>query len=108
MIQPTSVFKDNLAQLPAIDGIERFNLNGNGSSLTLGSVDVIQLSQDNNAFNTVGGWTATSTGGATGWGAINFSAFGFFCRSERALTRSVVAKSKPPNSRMVNRNGRLV
>ncbi|RQR52289.1 DUF2322 family protein [Burkholderia sp. Bp9125] len=31
MIQPTSVFKDNLAQLPAIDGIERIDLvNGNG------------------------------------------------------------------------------
>ena len=26
MIQPTSVFKDNLAQLPAIDGIERIDL----------------------------------------------------------------------------------
>ena len=26
MIQPTHVFKDNLAQLPAIDGIERIDL----------------------------------------------------------------------------------
>ncbi|SAK49155.1 hypothetical protein AWB76_01298 [Caballeronia temeraria] len=26
MIQPSSVFKDNLAQLPAIDGIERIDL----------------------------------------------------------------------------------
>ena len=26
MIQPTNVFKDNLAQLPAIDGIERIDL----------------------------------------------------------------------------------
>ncbi|MBF3542829.1 DUF2322 domain-containing protein, partial [Burkholderia pseudomallei] len=26
MIQPTEVFKDNLAQLPAIDGIERIDL----------------------------------------------------------------------------------
>lgn len=26
MIQPTPVFKDNLAQLPAIDGIERIDL----------------------------------------------------------------------------------
>ncbi|WP_345816104.1 DUF2322 family protein [Paraburkholderia sp. PREW-6R] len=26
MIQPTNVFKDNLAQLPAIDGIERVDL----------------------------------------------------------------------------------
>ncbi|SAK50075.1 hypothetical protein AWB77_01205 [Caballeronia fortuita] len=26
MIQPSSVFKDNLAQLPAIDGIERVDL----------------------------------------------------------------------------------
>ncbi|MGU7771914.1 DUF2322 family protein [Burkholderia sp. MR1-5-21] len=31
MIQPGNVFKDNLAQLPAIDGIERIDLvNGNG------------------------------------------------------------------------------
>lgn len=26
MIQPSNVFKDNLAQLPAIDGIERIDL----------------------------------------------------------------------------------
>ena len=26
MIQPTNVFKDNLAQLPAIDGLERIDL----------------------------------------------------------------------------------
>ncbi len=32
MIQPSSVFKDNLAQLPAIDGIERIDLiDGNGA-----------------------------------------------------------------------------
>ena len=58
-------------QNAAIDGVERFNLNGNGSALTLGAVDVIQLSQDNNAFNTTNGWTATSIDGAVGWGAIN-------------------------------------
>ncbi|SAL09203.1 hypothetical protein AWB71_00040 [Caballeronia peredens] len=32
MIQPSNVFKDNLAQLPAIDGIERVDLiDGHGS-----------------------------------------------------------------------------
>ena len=32
MIQPTGTFKDNLAQLPAIDGIARIDLiNGNGT-----------------------------------------------------------------------------
>ena len=32
MIQPSNVFKDNLAQLPAIDGIERIDLlDGNGA-----------------------------------------------------------------------------
>lgn len=32
MIQPSSVFKDNLAQLPAIDGIDRIDLiDGNGA-----------------------------------------------------------------------------
>ncbi|MDR5782714.1 DUF2322 family protein [Caballeronia sp. LZ065] len=32
MIQPSNVFKDNLAQLPAIDGIERLDLvNGAGN-----------------------------------------------------------------------------
>ena len=32
MIQPSNVFKDNLAQLPGIDGIERIDLvDGNGA-----------------------------------------------------------------------------
>ncbi|MBN3726904.1 DUF2322 family protein [Burkholderia sp. Ac-20379] len=33
MIQPTPVFKDNLAQLPAIDGIERIDLVDAGGSV---------------------------------------------------------------------------
>ncbi|ABC35476.1 DUF2322 family protein [Burkholderia thailandensis] len=33
MIQPTVVFKDNLAQLPAIDGIERIDLVDGGGAV---------------------------------------------------------------------------
>ena len=38
MIQPSSVFKDNLAQLPAIDGIERIDL-VDGSSAVVANIE---------------------------------------------------------------------
>ncbi len=55
----------------AIQSIERFNLTGAGTSLTLGLMDVMALSEKNNPFNTATGWTATATGGATNWDAVN-------------------------------------
>src|SRR5206468_8704592 len=51
-------------------------------------------------------WTAS--GRSAGEVSISLNAFGFFSRSERALTRSVVAKPNPPTSRTVSRKGRLV
>jgi hypothetical protein len=58
----------------AIQSIERFNLSASGASLKMGLLDVIGLSEKNNPFNTATGWTATATGGATGWGAVNVGA----------------------------------
>jgi hypothetical protein len=58
----------------AIQSIERINLSASGTSLTMGLLDVLGLSEKNNPFNTATGWTATSTGGATGWGTVNLGA----------------------------------
>jgi len=55
----------------AIQSIERINLSANGTSLKMGLLDVLGLSEKNNPFNTATGWTATSTGGATNWDAVN-------------------------------------
>jgi len=47
-------------------------------------------------------------GRSSGQEATSLSAVGLRSRSDRALTRSVVAPSKPPISRIVSRIGRLV
>jgi len=58
----------------AIQSIERINMSASGTSLTMGLLDVLGLSEKNNPFNTATGWTATSTGGAAGWGTVNVGA----------------------------------
>jgi hypothetical protein len=58
----------------AIQSIERINMSASGTSLTMGLLDVLGLSEKNNPFNTATGWTATATGGATGWSTVNVGA----------------------------------
>ncbi|WP_233255041.1 S-layer family protein [Limnohabitans sp. T6-5] len=58
----------------AIQSIERFNLSGTGTSLKMGVLDVLTLSEKNNPFNTATGWTATATGGPANWGTVNVGA----------------------------------
>ncbi len=55
----------------AIQSIERINLFSTGTSLTIGLLDVLGLSEKNNPFNTATGWTTTTSGGAAGWGTVN-------------------------------------
>jgi hypothetical protein len=64
----------NAIRPTAIQSIERINMSASGTSLTMGLLDVLGLSEKNNPFNTATGWTATSTGGATGWGTVNVGA----------------------------------
>jgi hypothetical protein len=61
----------NTIRPAAIQSIERINMSASGISLTMGLLDVLGLSEKNNPFNTATGWTATSTGGATNWDAVN-------------------------------------
>jgi hypothetical protein len=55
----------------ALNDIDRFDLNGTSNTLKMGKLDVISLATENNNFNTTNGWLASTSGGATGWGAIN-------------------------------------
>jgi hypothetical protein len=61
----------NTIRPAAIQSIERINMSASGISLTMSLLDVLGLSEKNNPFNTATGWTATSTGGATNWDALN-------------------------------------
>ena len=61
----------NAIRPAAIQSIERINMSASGITLTMGLLDVLGLSEKNNPFNTATGWTATSTGGATNWDALN-------------------------------------
>jgi hypothetical protein len=55
----------------AIQSIERINMYSSGTSLTMGLMDVIALSEKNNPFNTATGWVVATTNGATNWDAVN-------------------------------------
>ncbi|MFZ9424407.1 MAG: beta strand repeat-containing protein [Limnohabitans sp.] len=70
-LQITDSLDLGLIRPAAIQSIERINMSNSGVSLTMGLLDVLGLSEKNNPFNTATGWTATSTGGATNWDAVN-------------------------------------
>ena len=73
-LEVTASLDLNTIRPAAIQSIERINMSASGISLTMGLLDVLGLSEKNNPFNTATGWTATSTGGATGWGTVNLGA----------------------------------
>jgi len=60
---------------PAIIETEKIDITtsnaASGNSLVMGLFDVINLGTLPNRFNTGNSWTASSTGGASGWGATN-------------------------------------
>ena len=57
----------------AIDNIERVDLAGTGSTLTLNHLNVWEMS-NHNVFNATNGWNAVSNNAPAGWGALNTAA----------------------------------
>ena len=76
------------------------------------STEATPVDSRNSAASRISSGTEPNNWTANGWSeglvSINLSALGRFSSRERALTRSVVARPRPPASRSTSRNGRFV